>query len=341
MPHRAAGLAFGAAVAVQVLLVAVCSAAEPASPAAADDAITAPPGRDPAPPDGPTPEAEGDVFEVTRDTARSTAEWLARSVDSWFGDKPFEDGGKVTDGRLSINVLHRKDSGNDTSVRFNARFRLPNVERKTYLYFGRDNFREVLTDKPGAFSRQDRLQAEQTPDRSFFAGLGYDLHETVDFRLGFRGGLKPYAQARYRRPWLVFERDLVEFRQTVFWSVDERFGSTTAASYEHAFTRDLALRWLNAATISEASRKFDWSSALGLFHALGGQRLWALEALLNGRQGSGVDVSEYGLQVRWQQPVHKDWVLGEVSLGRFWPRPDALSERGRVWAVGVGLKLKF
>ena len=332
-----------------VLWVAACSTIEPAPGQPEQTASGIPQPARPTASGTNGPEAvngsetddDSGPLEVARESARSTAEWLARSVDSWFGDKPFEAGGKVTDGRLSLNVLHRKDTGNDASLRFNARFRLPNIERKTYLYLGRDNFREVVTDKPGVFSRQDRLAAEQAVDRSFFAGLSYDLRDTIDFRLGFRGGLKPYVQVRYRHAWLLNPLDLVEVRETIFWTLDDRLGSTSAASYEHAFAPNLALRWLTAATITQQSRAFDWSSALGLYHALPRLRQWSIDALLSGRKGSGVAISEYGVQVRWQQPVHKDWAIGEMSLGHFWPRPDRQSERGRAWAVGLGLKLRF
>ena len=36
---------------------------------------------------------ESPVLESTRQSVRSTTEWLARGVDSWFGDKPFAEGG--------------------------------------------------------------------------------------------------------------------------------------------------------------------------------------------------------------------------------------------------------
>jgi hypothetical protein len=98
-------------------------------------------------------------------------------VDSWFGDRPFDQGGKVSDGRLDINYLHRCDEGNDFSVRFNARLRVPNIERQTCLFLGRDDQRELMADTPAAFTRQDRLQSERPSERVFFAGLGYDWRE--------------------------------------------------------------------------------------------------------------------------------------------------------------------
>ncbi len=281
------------------------------------------------------------LMEQTRESARSTAEWLARGVDSWFGDKPFADGGKVTDGRLSLSLYKRQDEDFKIALRFNARFRLPNLEEKTYFFIGRDNVREIVTDKPGALSRQDQLLGDRSSDRSFFAGLGRDFSDAVDFRIGFRGGLKPYAQARYRKPWYLSDRDLVEFRETIFWTVQDHFGSTTALSYEHAYSRTLAGRWLNAATITQQNRKFEWSSSLGAYKAFGEQRLFTVEVLASGKQGSGVGVSDYGLQTKWEQPVYRDWMLGEVQIGHFWPRRDANTPRSKAWAAGVRLKLRF
>ncbi|HJV60700.1 MAG TPA: hypothetical protein VJ743_07120 [Albitalea sp.] len=287
------------------------------------------------------PPTTEDVVESARRTVRSTAEWLARGVDSWFGNKPFSEGGKVSDGLLSVSMLSRQHEKPDISLRFNARFRLPNVEKVTYLFVGRNDQREVVSDTPDAFSREQRLLRENTVDRSFFAGLGMLLHDTVELRLGVHGGLKPYAQARYWRPWRLGEADLVDFRETLFWTVADHVGSTTALSYEHAFSSTLAGRWLNAATITQRSKHVEWSSSLGAYKLFGDQRLLSLEALCSGVQGSGVTVSDYGVQTKWEQPIHQDWLLGEVLLGHFWPRPNAASERGRAWAVGMTLKMKF
>ena len=282
----------------------------------------------------------GVAIESARASVRSTAEWLARGVDSWFGDRPFEDGGKVSDGRASIGLLKREGEKPEFSLRFNARFRLPNVERQTYLFVGRDNPRELVSDQPGALSNQERLLAETREDRSFFAGFGRDLSDSVDLRLGFRG-VRPYAQARYRHGWEFGERNLVEFRQTLFWTVQDSFGSTTALSWESAYSPTLAARWLSAATITRDTRKLAWSSILGGYQSFGARRVLSLEALISGEEGTGVGPSDYGVQARWAQPVFEKRLLGEVVVGRFWPRKDVLTARDPVWALGGNLKMEF
>lgn len=281
------------------------------------------------------------VMEKTRESVRSTTVWLARGVDSWFGDIPFEKGGRVTDGRLSVGVLTRQVEGTDVNVRFNARVRLPNVERQAYAFVGRDNQREVIADTPGALTRQQRLLEERPEDQSFFAGLGLPLTDVFDFRAGVRGGLKPYAQARYREPWHLSERDLLEFRETVFWALSDRFGSTTALSYQHAVSATLGIRWLNAASITQASRNFEWSSVLGAYRNFGDERLLSLEALIIGKSGTGVSLSDYGVQTKWEQRIYRDWLFGEFIVGHFWPRKDAASVREPSWAFGANVKMRF
>lgn len=269
------------------------------------------------------------------------AHWLASGVDSWFGDRPFEDGGKITDGRFSISLLKRQREASDIDVRFNARFRLPNLEEKTYLFLGRDDPAEVISDKPGTLTRQNRLLAQANAERRFFAGIGRSLTDTLDFRLGFRGGLKPYVQGRYKKQWAFGPEGLAEFRQTLFWSIADRAGSTTAFSYEHLFSPVVAARWVTSATVTQASKGFEWSSLVGAYRAFGDQRLLSLEALVNGLEGSGVTATDYGLQVRWEQPAYRRWLLGSVVVGHFWPRPDAQTERRGAWALGAGLKMRF
>ncbi len=291
-------------------------------------------------PQTPAP-AKEPILESTRSAVRSTAQWLASGVDSWFGDRPFEEGGKVSDGTLSVGLLHRRDQGTDVNVRFNARLRLPNLESGAYLFLGREDRRDVVTDKPATFSQQQRLIPDRPEDLGFVAGIGLAPSDSLGYRLGFRGGLKPYAQVRYRKPWTLSARDLLEFRQTLFWSVDDHVGATAALSFEHAVSSTLATRWLNSLTITQVSKKFEWSSSLGAYKDVGAQRLLAVEVLANGRQGSGVNVIDYGVQTRWEQPLHKDWLLGEVVIGHFWPRPDDLVERSRVWALGATLKMRF
>lgn len=301
---------------------------------------TAPDGAASAASTGAGGDLEAQMIESAQRGLRSSTLWLARGVDSWFGDIPFERNGGVSDGILWLDVLYRQDQKTDFNVRLNARFRLPNVQRNAYFLLGRDDRREIVTDQPGAVTRQQRLLPASSTQTSFFAGLGLTLRDNFDFRVGLRGGLKPYVQARYRRSWSFGEQDHLDARQTFFWSQSDRLGSTSALSYEHEWSPMFVTRLLGTATITQDSPHFEWASVGGGYFQLPNQRVLSVEALLLGRQGSGVDLTDYGARVRWEQPLRGP-LLGEVTVGHFWPRPDAASPRGRAWALGAGLALKF
>jgi hypothetical protein len=278
--------------------------------------------------------------EATRRSVRSTAERLARGVDRWFGDKPFEQGGSVTNGVMTLGVLKRQNESADFKLRFNARFRLPNVEEKTYVFLGRDDERETITDRPWAVSELERSGGRSNQNPSFFTGLGRYFDEAFDARIGFRG-VKPYAQGRFRQEWELPGEGELEFRETIFWTSKDKFGSTTVLTWEQPFGPALAARWVTAATITQEVRNLVWSSVLGGYRSFGDRRVLSLEALITGQQGSGLGPSDYGVQARWSQPLHKSWLLGEVLIGRFWPRKEVLTPREAIWAWGAALKMEF
>ena len=287
-------------------------------------------------------EEEG-ILETTRTQVRGFSLWLGETVNDWFGDLPFEDGGRVTNGRLGLRNLWRQDEGWDTNVRFRARFDLPNLREKAYVFIGRQNEDELVTDQAEAFTREQLLLEERRrEDQTGFAGLGLALRRNIDLRAGVRGGLKFYTQARYRKQWAVSEQDRIEFRETIFWNTSHKFGSTTALDYEHAFTPTLSLHWQNAATISEKTDGFAWGSSLGLFRRFGDDRLLSGELVATGETGAQEAVGEYGVRMKWTQPVYREWLIGELIVGHYWPQYDEENrERDKSWAVGMNLEMRF
>lgn len=314
-----------------VLLPALVALALATTARATPETASAPgPAQDLAPP------------ETVRQALREAAEWVARGVDGWFGDKPFEQGGQVSDARLTLGLFKRQDQRADVDLRFNAHFRLPNVEHQAYLFIGRDDRRDAIRDTPGDLQRQ-QLLAPGPVERSLLGGLGLTLLDTFEFRLGLGGGLRPYLQARYDRPWLVAEGQRLDFRETLFWTRADRLGATTVLTYERLLGRTLSFRWQTAATLTRAQRRVDWSSNLGLYRALDGQRRLGLELLLSGQGtwGRRMGSPEPGLLVKWEQPIHHDWLFAEIVGGHFWPRPSPARRHAQAWALGANLKVLF
>jgi hypothetical protein len=293
------------------------------------------------PPEPPAGEPEDGMLDEARKEVHDAVELLAREVDSWFGDIPFESGGRVA-GRIALRGTWRQDEGSDALLRFGVRVRLPNLEHVGgYLFLGRANEAETVSDRPETFTRSQQLLTETTEEQSFFAGLGASLGKLIALRAGFRGGLKPYAQARLQKLWDIGDLTQFEFRETLFWTVNDGYGSTTSVKFARLLRPSLALRWESAATWAQKNEGMLWGSSVGLYRDYGPLRQLSVEGLFDGQTGIGVGVTQYGVRVRWEQPVYRDWVLLELLAGRFWPKPSAAEERYSAWGAGVGLQMRF
>jgi hypothetical protein len=288
----------------------------------------------------PAPTKTDRMIESTSQTVRSTVEWLARGIDRRFGDKPFADGGTVTDGQVRLSVLKRDGQSSDYNLRFNARVRLPNLSTIPYLFVGNDDERNVVTDQPDHQTLKDQIRQRTTTKNSFFVGVGLWLADSVDVRIGFRGPLKPYTQARLRHEWQLTPDDVIEARETIFYTINDRAGSTTAVEYQHAVRSTTAIRWLNSGTITQHNPNMAFSSILGLYESFGEQRVLGFELQYSDSKVADIATNDIGLQLSWEQPLHK-MVLGEVTLGHYWPRSTTAPDRTGQWALGATVGLKF
>ena len=289
----------------------------------------------------PSVDAEATV-DSARVAARDAAVWLASGVDSWFGDKPFKDGGSVRDGQVNLKFYSRQDQKTDYSLTFNAQFKLPNLESHTYIFTGRDSTSGLITDRPSVFgTKQQLLQRDLPLDNAFFAGFGRSVGDSFDARVGFQGGLNLFVQGRYRKEWRPSVDDSVEFSQTVFWTLKDHFGTTSVVSYQHRFSPSLMGRWLNTVSATQADTDAEWNSSLGVFKSMGKERLLSLELLASAKQNTGLPLTDYGLQMRWEQPILNNKLIGEIVFGHFWPKSLDPNDRTTAWALGTGVKMKF
>jgi hypothetical protein len=74
---------------------------------------------------------------------------------------------------------------------------------------------------------------------------------------------------------------------------------------------------------------------------MGQRRLLSLEMLASSKQNTGLALTDYGVQVRWEQPVDHDRLIGEIIVGHFWPQSVDAAARSTAWALGAGLKMSF
>jgi hypothetical protein len=248
-------------------------------------------------------------------------------------------------GRLELSGLNSEYEGTKVRMRGNVRFDFPNFSKRWNAFIGRDDQDDFISDRSEGLALRSQF-LDFADENRWLAGLGYSLPGTykqrTDFRVGGKLGTEPeiFAQGRYRRNFLINERNLVHFRETLFWTNRDGFGSTTSVDYDHVVKRTMLLRWGNIGTVSESTDGLEWRSAILLYQSLAKAKALAYEVFVRGETAWEVPLKEYGARTIYRQPLlHRDWLAGEVVLGYSWPRFEFEDERNGSLAIGLGLEM--
>ncbi len=316
--------------------VAPAPQAEPAKKPARIHAIG--PCRDSASPGEPfIDEARRKLYE----TLCGAALWF----DGLFGENNNFASARRTSGRLEISGLDSQYEGTKVRVRGSVRVDFPNLDNRVNAFLGRDDQDDFIRDRNEGLALRSQFLRLETSER-WLAGLGYALpgsyKQRTDFRVGGRLSRTPeiFLQARHRRNWVLNERNLWHFRETVFWTNRDGFGSTTSLDFDHVVTHALLLRWGTAGTFSEATKGLDWRSALLMYQNLPKARAIGYEVFIRGESANQVPLQEWGTRVIYrQQLLHREWLAGEVVTGYSWPRFERADARKGSFAVGLGIEV--
>ena len=250
-----------------------------------------------------------------------------------------------TSGRLEISGLYSEYEGNKFRVRGNVRFDFPNFAKRWNAFIGRDDEDDFIRDRSEGLALRSQF-LDFADENRWLAGLGYSLPGTykqrTDFRVGGKLGSEPeiFAQGRFRRNFLINDRNLFHFRETVFWTNRDGFGSTTSLDFDHVVNRRMLLRWGNVGTVSEATDGLEWRSAILLYQSLNNAKALGYEVFVRGESAWEVPLKEWGVRTIYRHPLlHRDWLAGEVVLGYSWPRFELEDERKGSATIGLGLEI--
>ncbi len=297
---------------------------------------------DPCPP----PQLTYDTFvdRVNRSlyhTVCGTSRWF----DGFFGDDRAYDESLRTFGHVNLGTLWTDRDGLDPRLRSRIHVDLPNIERRFHAFVGRVDRRAFLADTEEYGDTVQPADEEQSFD--WLLGIGSTPIDRGRRRLSLSAGVRiswppdPYVRAQYRWHGELAGDWLYRWRQTVFWTGDERFGTTTGVDLEHRFSDNLLARLSGSGTISEVSIGVAWRSSLTLFQGLGANDALAWRLRAHGETDSPVPLREYGARVTYRRRLHREWLFGEVGAGYFWPRDEDELERDASPELWLAVELHF
>lgn len=272
----------------------------------------------------------------------STSMWF----DGLFGDQRNIAAARGAHGRLETSMAYSEYYGEKFRTRLDVRVALPNLQKRTSAFLGRDDEDQFVRDRSEGFALRTEFPRIEEQD-AWLAGLGYSLPGSKRFRADFRVGVRnvrqprAFVQSRLRYIAYADRNDLVQLRLTPFWNTRDSFGITPGVDYSHVLSQTRLVRWSNIGTISDRSEDFDWRSALILYQSLGGKKGIALESFLRGGVKEDVSVREYGLRSIYRQPVARDRLFVEFVGGYSWPKSGPGIQRDGSYLVGLSLELPF
>lgn len=326
---------------------AIGTEAPPAEPSA-DRAASSkrPVKRGPNPCRQPSPESAPAIDDAHRklyETLCGAALWF----DGLFGERNDVSvaTARGTSGRFELSALNSQYEGTRVRLKGNVRFQFPNFAKRWNAFIGRDDEDDFIRDRSEGLALRSQF-LDFADENRWLAGLGYSLpgsyKQRTDFRVGGKLGSEPeiFAQGRYRRNFLINDRNLFHFRETLFWTNRDGFGSTTSFDFDHVVKRTMLLRWGNIGTVSESTDGLEWRSALLLYQSLENARALAYELFVRGETAWEVPLKEYGARAVYRQPLlRRDWLAGEFVVGYSWPRFELEDARKGSLSVGVGVEI--
>ncbi|MGJ8669450.1 MAG: hypothetical protein ACSHXK_08185 [Oceanococcus sp.] len=286
------------------------------------------------------------------DKTRERVEEIVCSAALWV-DGIGSDHGNVlaarrSRGRIEMSYYWSQFGGGEFRIRAKVRMELPALKRRLSAFIGLDNENEFVQGRGEGFALRSEFPS-LSEDDDWLAGLGYQFPGSGRvFRSDFRIGAKRLTDTKFfvqnRMRYLAYsdDNDLWTLRETLFWTNQDGFGSTTGSDWMHVINKDLLARWDNVATVTQESEGLNWRTAAILYRGLQREGSGiALELFSRGETRHPVPVREYGIRALYRYPLFQQRLFLEFLNGYTWPKIEAGQPREGSYGVGLALQMPF
>ena len=284
------------------------------------------------------------IQEQSQEVMRSLSCHTFRWFDGWWGESRDFAEDEVR-GWMTLGADYRKYDGLDPRMRLRVRAPLPNMNQRWDVLLGRLDEDAYISDtqgqdktfyNPGVVNRDD--------EDSWLLGLGHrrkSLKKGWDWSAGVRLRLppEPYVKLSYFYNEQFTDTTDLRFRQTLFWRIDDGFGTTSRGDLAWATSPKDVLRWEGVATVSEETEGANWYFGQTWYHLLKGESAISLLAFVRGETQAEVALTDFGFNLIWRRPFTRDWLYLSMGPNFTWPRQKA--DEARDFNIGFGLWIEM
>ncbi len=159
----------------------------------------------------------------------------------------------------------------------------------------------------------------ETEEKDWLLGFGYNPVRSTRSRLDFDAGVRvdfpvdPFFKGTWRYYAFMNEQSLLRVAQTVFWTNQLEFGTTTRLDAERVLGENFHLRWQGLGTAAQETEGVDWRTSLILYQNLGNLRAIAWEAEVEGETDAEIHLDHYGVRATYRQRIFRDDLFLELQ----------------------------
>lgn len=273
-------------------------------------------------------------------TVCASATWL----DNFFGGDRGLRERDTSYGRVGLGASWDEFNGTSVKARFKAKVQLPRAKNRFNAFVGRyeqDEFVSGVVDDIGAVPSVFRA----TEEKDWLLGFGYNPVRSSRARLDFDAGVRvdfpvdPFFKGTWRYYAFMNKKSLLRVAQTVFWTNQLEFGTTTRIDAERVLGENFHLRWQGLGTAAQETSGVDWRTSLILYQNFGNLRAIAWEAEAEGETDAPVHLDHYGVRATYRQRVFRDDLFLELQARVFWPKSVEEPEREATPGIGFGFEM--
>ncbi|MFK8020158.1 MAG: hypothetical protein AB8B86_10345 [Pseudomonadales bacterium] len=242
---------------------------------------------------------------------------LVRWFDGFFGVPRSDLESAQSFLRVRMDNEWDEEDGNSVGFRVRGKVNLPRVSERIGLIFS-----DERGDETGAGGSVEQALSDNNPRNDValqYTGIDKE-RSRLDFKLGFRSGLRVKLAARYRYELPLQNDTLARFSEELYFRDGDGFGTFTRFDLDKTLEQKKLLRWANRFEWGEKTRGVEWGSTLSLARRINDKSALSYFVNVEGDTRPNELNRSYGLGVTYRRNFLRRWLFFELEPAYVWRR---------------------
>lgn len=242
---------------------------------------------------------------------------LVQWLDTFFGTPRSDLESAQSFLRVRVENQWDQEDSNDVGFRLRGKVRLPRLSERIGLIFS-----DERGDETGQGESIEQALSDDNPKNDIaLQYTGVDKERSrLDFKLGFRSGLRLKLAARYRYKYPILEDTMARFSEEIYFRDGSGFGTFTRLDFDRTLADRNLLRWSNRFEWGEDTRGVEWGSTLSLAYRVSDKSAVSYFMNVEGDTRPNEINRGYGFGATYRRNFLRKWLFFELEPAYVWRR---------------------